>query len=222
MSAMPIWANSLDTTNSSSTASTATPNSEISAPSSEVAGTSSNSEVTGTSASSGTASTGSLPSTSPLPSSSPSQILNSGQTGIIQLNNSGFSGLSQPSCSSSACVNGMVRMVPTNGGISGEATLGITWRLGGAPEDKQMEVQRQLVKTQSENLERESTLSLSEKLAEAIEHQKYERATLLAMMLAPRLGYKDHLQLLRQLEANRSSRQVQPGQTLAVFGKSDR
>jgi hypothetical protein len=111
----------------------------------------------------------------------------------------------------------MVRMVPTNGGISGEATLGITWRLGGAPEDKQMEVQRQLVKAQSDNLERESTLSLSEKLAEAIEHQKYERATLLAMMLAPRLGYKDHLQLLRELGANPSA-----GKALAVFGKVDR
>jgi hypothetical protein len=113
-------------------------------------------------------------------------------------------------------------MSPNNSGLSGEAVLGVVWRPGGAPEDKQMEAQRQLSKAQSESLAQESTVSLSEKLADAIEHQKYERATLLAMMLAPRLGYKDHLQLLRQLEANRSSRQVQPGQALAVFGKSDR
>jgi hypothetical protein len=108
-------------------------------------------------------------------------------------------------------------MLPTSTGINSEAMVGVVWRPGGAPEDKQVEAQRQLAKVQSENLAQESTLSLTEKLAEAIEHQKYERATLLAMMLAPRLGYKDHLQLLRELGANPSA-----GKALAVFGKSDR
>jgi hypothetical protein len=40
------------------------------------------------------------------------------------------------------------------------------------------------------------------KLAEAIENNKPERANAIAIILAPRLGYKDYQQLLRDVRNN--------------------
>jgi hypothetical protein len=44
--------------------------------------------------------------------------------------------------------------------------------------------------------EHEAKLALSEKLSEALENCKTERARIISLLLAPMLGYKDHQALL--------------------------
>ena len=52
--------------------------------------------------------------------------------------------------------------------------------------------------------EHEIKLALSEKLAEALENGKTERATIIAMNLAPMLGYKDYQSLLKAVSIPKS------------------
>ena len=122
------------------------------------------------------------------------------QTGVIQFNNTGLSALSYPNCGGT-CLFAIGRLVPSaNGTTSAEAVAGVVWQLR-SPENTQAEAQRLLAKAQTENLTQESTLILIEKLADAIEQRKPDRITLLAILLAKRLGYSDHYQLLQHLQA---------------------
>ena len=119
------------------------------------------------------------------------------QTGVIQFNNTGLSALTYPNCGGT-CLFAIGRLVPTSNGTSAEAVAGVVWQLR-SPENTQAESQRLLLKTQSENLTQESTLILTEKLADAIEQRKPDRITLLAILLAKRLGYANHHKLLQDL-----------------------
>jgi hypothetical protein len=120
------------------------------------------------------------------------------QTGVIQFNNTGLSALTYPNCGGT-CLFAIGRLVPSaNGTTSAEAVAGVVWQLR-SPENTQAESQRLLLKAQSENLTQESTLILTEKLADAIEQRKPDRITLLAILLAKRLGYASHHQLLKDL-----------------------
>jgi hypothetical protein len=133
------------------------------------------------------------PATSSLTTSIPNQ------TGVIQFNNTGLSALTYPNCGGT-CLFAIGRLVPTsNGSTSAEAVAGVVWQLR-SPENTQAEAQRLLIKAQTENLTQESTLLLTEKLADALEQRKPERIKLLAILLAKRLGYSDYYQLLQQLD----------------------
>ena len=72
---------------------------------------------------------------------------------------------------------------------------GVTWQLGsndgGAAELNRLNGEMTKYRT-----EHEIKLALSEKLAEALENGKIQRATIIAMNLAPMLGYKNHQSLL--------------------------
>ena len=120
------------------------------------------------------------------------------QTGVIQFNNTGLSALAYPNCGGT-CVFAIGRLVPSSRGTTAEAVAGIVWQLR-SPENTRAEAQRLLLNAQSENLTQESTLILTEKLADALEQRKPDRITLLAILLAKRLGYADHHQLLQQLD----------------------
>ena len=118
----------------------------------------------------------------------------------VQVNGfNGFNGFSNPltppSCSKQLC--GFIILRTTPYGSEGDA--GIVFQLGGSSEQTQAESQRLLAIAQKEKLDQESTVILIEKLAEAIETKKIERAKLYAISLAKRLGYADYRQLLKDI-----------------------
>jgi hypothetical protein len=121
----------------------------------------------------------------------------------VQVNgfNNGFNGfttpLTPPSCSKQLCGFIMLRNTP----YGNESNAGIVFQLGGSYEDTQAESQRLFNMAQKEKLDQESTVILIEKLAEAIETKKMERAKLYAMSLAKRLGYTDYRQLLNDINS---------------------
>ena len=117
------------------------------------------------------------------------------QTGVVQQFNNGFNSLSQPNCNTKICLFTLIR----NSSQGTELLGGAIWQLGGSSEETQAEAQKLLALAQKEKLDQESTLILTEKLAEAIETQKIERAKLYAISLAKRLGYTDYRQLLKDI-----------------------
>ncbi|MGF1673288.1 MAG: hypothetical protein HC815_38430 [Richelia sp. RM1_1_1] len=117
------------------------------------------------------------------------------QTGIVQQFNNGFNSLSQPNCRTKICLFTLIR----NSSHRTELLGGAVWQLGGSPEDTQAESQRLFAIAQKEKLDQQSTVILIEKLAEAIETKKMERAKLYAISLAKKLGYADYRQLLSDI-----------------------
>ena len=65
---------------------------------------------------------------------------------------------------------------------------------GGAGEQNRLRVEMEKYRT-----EHEIRIALSEKLADALENRRMERATIIAMNLAPLLGYKDYHLLLKDV-----------------------
>lgn len=115
------------------------------------------------------------------------------QADFIQNNGSSFSSLTYPNCQG-ACIFAIGR---TNGRQSWEAIAGVVWQIS-SPENTQAETHRLTAQSERDKLDRESTVILVEKLSNAIESGKIERANLLAIILAKRLGYGDYQQLLRE------------------------
>jgi hypothetical protein len=143
--------------------------------------------------------------TTPITSTSisPAQFNQSG----VQVNYSGSSTLSPPSCNG-GCVFAVTRASPANTGSGAniEAMVGITMSLG-SNDGGASELNRLNGEMHKYTTENQVKLALSEKLAEALENGKTERAAIIAMNLAPMLGYKDY-QLL--LKAVASSKPINP------------
>lgn len=119
------------------------------------------------------------------------------QAGVIQ-NNSGWGGFgSAPNCAG-ACVFANVRVLPNGNANSIEATIGFVWQIS-SPEQAQAQANRAKTDAEREQLTAQTDLSLSEKLADAIERQQPERVNAIAMILAKRLGYSDYHQYLRDI-----------------------
>jgi hypothetical protein len=139
----------------------------------------------------GNTGTGILTSTAPLAA----QFNQSG----VQVNYSGSSTLSPPSCNG-GCVFAVTRASPTNTGSGAniEAMVGITMSLG-SNDGGASELNRLNGEMHKYTTENQVKLALSEKLAEALESGKMERATIIAINLAPLLGYKDYHLLLRDV-----------------------
>ena len=133
---------------------------------------------------------------SPQPESPPSN--SSPPQQVIQLYNSGSSSLTYPHCSG-ACVFAIGRLVPaTNGTSYYEAVAGVMWQLN-SPEKTQAQAIKMKAQAESDRINQEDDLKLAEKLADAIENKQESRANIFAMLLAKRLGYKDHRQLLQEV-----------------------
>jgi hypothetical protein len=120
--------------------------------------------------------------------------------------NSNVGALNYPSCSGS-CFFGILRTTPNNNNFSGtisnqiEAVIGIIIAID-SPERANVETNRMIVDIQRSKNEYEIKLTLGEKLADAIELGKMERAKIIAILLAPLLG-KTHTQLLAEIFAKR-------------------
>jgi hypothetical protein len=127
------------------------------------------------------------------------------QAGVIQNNGLGsYGSLSYPSCSG-VCVFAIGRTTRTgNADPNVEAVVGVVWQIN-SPENTQAQNARILAETQRDSLNNQTTLALVEKLAEAIETDKPERANAIAIVLAPRLGYSDYRQLLKDVRDNNST-----------------
>jgi hypothetical protein len=154
-----------------------------------------------TTSSTQTNATNTIPSNSTI-STSTTPIAQYNQSGL-QVNWSGSSNLTPPSCNG-GCVFAVTRASPTASGSGAnlEAMVGVTMSLnssdGGVAELNRLNGEMQKYRT-----EYEVKLALSEKLADAIENGKTERATIIAMNLAPMLGYKDYQLLLKAVSSSK-------------------
>ncbi len=134
----------------------------------------------------------------------PTTLQQTGTNNFANVNPSG-SGLNYPSCNGS-CAFGILRTSPSNGfnGATGnqiEAVIGFIHSFS-SPDQTNAETTRLTIEIQKYKNEYEIVLALSEKLADAIETGKYQRANIIAIVLAPKLG-KTHIQLLAEIFANR-------------------
>jgi hypothetical protein len=117
----------------------------------------------------------------------------------LQVNWSGSSNLTPPNCNG-GCVFAVTRASPVTygSGTNLEAMVGVILPIGsndgGAGEQNRLRIEMEKYRT-----EHEIRIALSEKLADALENRKMERATIIAMNLAPLLGYKDYHLLLRDV-----------------------
>lgn len=149
-----------------------------------------------------TTATNTIPSSSTITTSTTPIAAQYNQSGV-QVNYGGSSTLSPPSCNG-GCVFAVTRASPTNTGSGAniEAMVGITMSLssndGGASELNRLNGEMHKYTT-----ENQIKLALSEKLAEALEGGKMERATIIAMNLAPMLGYKDYQLFLKAVSSSK-------------------
>jgi hypothetical protein len=117
----------------------------------------------------------------------------------LQVNWSGSSNLTPPNCNG-GCVFAVTRASPVTygSGTNLEAMIGVILPIGsndgGAGEQNRLRIEMEKYRT-----EHEIRIALSEKLADALENRKMERATIIAMNLAPLLGYKDYHLLLKDV-----------------------
>lgn len=119
----------------------------------------------------------------------------------LQVNWSGSSNLTPPSCNG-GCVFAVTRASPVTygSGTNIEAMVGVIMPIG-SNDGGMGEVNRLRGEMEKYRTEHEIRLALSEKLADAIENKKMERALIIAMNLAPMLGYKDYRLLLRDVSS---------------------
>jgi hypothetical protein len=126
------------------------------------------------------------------------------QSGIVQVANwGGSSNLTPPSCNG-GCFFAVTRASPVTygSGANVEAMVGVTIPIGSA-DGGAAELNRLNGEMQKYRTEHEVKLALSEKLADALENGKMERATIIAMNLAPMLGYKDYQLLLKAVSSSK-------------------
>lgn len=147
------------------------------------------------------------PTDTPTPSiSSPSQPLIPLQVNQQSLiSNWSGSALTPPSCNG-GCFFAVTRAAPSTygSGTNIEAMVGVTIPIGSS-DGGVGEVNRLNAEMQKYRTEHDIRLALSEKLADAIESGKMVRAEIIAMNLAPLLGYKDYRLLLKTVTASRVS-----------------
>jgi hypothetical protein len=128
------------------------------------------------------------------------------QSGLVQVSNWGSSSsLTPPSCNG-GCFFAVTRAASTTygSGHNLEAMVGVNIPLG-SNDGGAAEINRLRGEMEKYRTEHEIKLALSEKLAEALENGKTERATIIAMNLAPMLGYKDYQSLLKAVSTSKST-----------------
>ncbi|MGG6269038.1 hypothetical protein ACQ4M3_34290 [Leptolyngbya sp. AN03gr2] len=152
-----------------------------------------------------TSSTTSAPTSSTVNASTNSQSINqpiNQQNGVIQVTNSGLSNLTYPNCGGS-CAFAIGRVISNSNGTSGmEAVAGVVFQFR-SPENTQADAFKLTAQAQADHLQQETTATLAEKLAEALESGKMERANIFAMILSQRLGYTDYQKLMEQIRTKR-------------------
>ena len=120
--------------------------------------------------------------------------------GIIQVNN-GSTGA--PNCGG-GCAYINVRVAPTTGGSASgvEGTAGVVWQFGSA-EAAQSQAIRLNSELQKYKTEQEIVDYLSRQLADALEKNQLDRARIVAIVLAPKIGSPDYRALLKTVTNGR-------------------
>jgi hypothetical protein len=151
-----------------------------------------------------------IPTGGIIPSSSTPSTLNS-SVGQLNQQSGGFQSnvyaptLTTPTCNG-GCFFAVTKASPTTSGSGTnlEAVVGVNISFGsndgGAAERERLKVEMEKYRS-----EHDIRLALSEKLAEALENGKTERAIIIAMNLAPMLGYKDYQLLLKAVSSSKST-----------------
>ncbi len=117
---------------------------------------------------------------------------------VHTFNNEGFSSLSPP-CNSRICLFTLIRKLVKDSSQETEVLGGLVWQLGYSSQDAKAEADKLKAIAEKEKIDQESTLILTDKLAEAIESNKIERVKLYAISLAKKLGYADYKELLKEI-----------------------
>lgn len=140
----------------------------------------------------------------------PTTLLQTGSNSFANINSTS-GGLTYPNCGGT-CFFGIIRASSSNALNSGisqnsgqvEALVGFVQSLG-TSDQVIAEANRTLVEIQKLKSESEINIDLALKLSDAIEAGKDERANIIAILLAPRLG-KNHLQLLAEVHSKPQSK----------------
>lgn len=144
----------------------------------------------------------------------PTTLVQSGAGNFANIN-SNTGGLAYPNCGGT-CFFGIVRASSSNNFNSGnslnsgqvEALVGFVQSFG-TSDQVIAEANRNLVAIQKTKSEIEINIDLALKLSDAIESGKEERANIIAILLAPRLG-KAPLQLLAEVRAKPQPKDLKP------------
>ena len=137
------------------------------------------------------------PTPSPAGAPNPSgEVSNINQAGSIQVN--GYSGQNVPNCVG-GCIYTNVRVAPNiYGARTVEGTVGLVWQFS-SPEAAQGRSIELTATLQKYRAEQEIINSLNIQLAEALENGKFDRARIIAISLAPKLGYADYRVFLQKV-----------------------
>jgi len=133
----------------------------------------------------------------------PTALIQTGTNNYANVNSQSTGTLNYPNCNGT-CAFGIMRTSPSNGnngnfGNQYEAVLGIIHSFN-SPDQINADTNRLMVSIQQYKTEQEIIIALSGQLADAIETGKYQRANIIAIVLAPKLG-KTHIQLLQEVVA---------------------
>lgn len=132
-------------------------------------------------------------------------LIQTGTNNYANVNSQSTGTLNYPSCNGT-CAFGIMRTSPSNGnngnfGNQYEAVIGFIHSFN-SPDQTNADTNRLMIEIQKYKTEQEVIIALSGQLADAIETGKYQRANIIAIVLAPKLG-KTHIQLLAEIFANR-------------------
>jgi hypothetical protein len=139
------------------------------------------------------------------PTNLPTEVISTTQVnqqpGIVQVGNgnwAGSSNLSTPNCPT-GCIYVQGRSYPSATGTPNwEATAGVLFQLG-SPDNGNAEISRLNLELQKYKTKNELIAGLSRELSDAIESNKMPRARLIAIILAPEIGYKRYEDLLIEM-----------------------
>jgi hypothetical protein len=124
-------------------------------------------------------------------------------SGIIQVNNGSSAGVG--GCGG-GCAYFNIRAVPGTTGVGAttliEGSTGFVWQFGSA-EAAQSQAIRLSSELQKYKTEQEIIDYLSRQLADALESNRLDRARIIAITLAPKIGYSNYQLLLRTITSGR-------------------
>jgi hypothetical protein len=124
--------------------------------------------------------------------------------GIIQVNN-GYGNPGSTSCGG-GCAYLNIRASPTTNGAGAtnniEGSAGVVWQFG-STEAAQSQAIRLTSELQKYKTEQEIIEYLSRQLADALENNRLDRARIIAITLAPKIGYSDYRVLLKTVTNGR-------------------
>jgi len=123
---------------------------------------------------------------------SPNDFFTPTNSNFLQYNNG-----TNLACNRTLCVSMQHQITPTGN----TSTIGVTFSLGGSPDDTRAEAEKAKVEIDSIRASREFKLKLMENIATAIEAKQCLRARIFSQELAKMSGYNSHWDYLKDIDA---------------------